>query len=55
VYLASGEQTVILIIVWRSERVRKRLSVSKETTHRFHMVTFNLKKLNEVEEQRILC
>jgi hypothetical protein len=30
-------------------KVRERLVVSKETTHRFHMQRFNLKKLNEVE------
>jgi hypothetical protein len=27
--------------------VRERLTVSKQTTHRFHMETFTLKKLNE--------
>jgi hypothetical protein len=31
------------------EKVRKRLAVSKQTTHRFHTEMFNLKKLNEVE------
>jgi (p)ppGpp synthase/HD superfamily hydrolase len=30
-------------------KVRKRLAVSKQTTHRIHMESFNLKKLNEVE------
>jgi hypothetical protein len=30
-------------------KVRKRLAVSKRTTHRVHMERFNLKKLNEVE------
>jgi hypothetical protein len=30
-------------------KVRERLAVSKQTTHRFHMERFNLKKLNEVE------
>jgi hypothetical protein len=29
--------------------VRERLAVSKQTTHRFHMEEFNLKKLKEVE------
>jgi hypothetical protein len=30
-------------------KVRKRLAVSKQTTHRFHIERFNVKKLNEVE------
>jgi hypothetical protein len=30
-------------------KVRERLAVSKQTTHRVHMQRFNLKKLNEVE------
>jgi hypothetical protein len=30
-------------------KVRKRLAMSKQTTHRVHMKKFNLKKLNEVE------
>jgi hypothetical protein len=30
-------------------KVRERLAVSKQTTHRVHMEEFNLKKLNEVE------
>jgi hypothetical protein len=30
-------------------KVRERLAVSKQTTHRFHLETFSLKKLNEVE------
>jgi hypothetical protein len=30
-------------------KVRERLAVCKQTTHRFHMERFNLKKLNEVE------
>jgi hypothetical protein len=30
-------------------RVRERLSVNKQRSHRFHMERFNLKKLNEVE------
>jgi hypothetical protein len=32
-------------------KVRKRLEVSKQTTHRVHMERFNLKKLNEVEDK----
>jgi hypothetical protein len=30
-------------------KVRERLAVTKQMTHRFHMERFNLKKLNEVE------
>jgi hypothetical protein len=30
-------------------KVRERLTVSKQTTHRVHMEKFNLKKLNEAE------
>jgi hypothetical protein len=30
-------------------KVRERLAVSKQTTHRVHMERFNLKKLNQVE------
>jgi hypothetical protein len=30
-------------------KIRERLAVSKQTTHRVHMERFNLKKLNEVE------
>jgi hypothetical protein len=30
-------------------KVRARLKVSKQTTHKFHMERFNPKKLNEVE------
>ncbi|PNF41286.1 hypothetical protein B7P43_G01469 [Cryptotermes secundus] len=30
-------------------KVRERLAVSKQTTHRFHIERFNLKKLNEAE------
>jgi hypothetical protein len=30
-------------------KVRERLAVSKQTTYRFHMERFNLKKLNKAE------
>jgi hypothetical protein len=30
-------------------KVRERLAVNKQRSHRFHMERFNLKKLNEVE------
>jgi hypothetical protein len=30
-------------------KVRERLAVNKQRSHRFHMDRFNLKKLNEVE------
>jgi hypothetical protein len=32
-------------------KVRERLAMSKQTTHRFHMERFNLKKLKEVEDK----
>jgi hypothetical protein len=34
-------------------KVRKRLAVSKQTMHRFHMEGFNLKKLNSKEQYRV--
>ncbi|PNF18255.1 hypothetical protein B7P43_G16301, partial [Cryptotermes secundus] len=37
------------------EKVRERLAVSKRTTHRVHMETFNLKKLNEVVGKEQYC
>jgi hypothetical protein len=30
-------------------KIRERLAVSKQTTHRVHVERFSLKKLNEVE------
>jgi hypothetical protein len=33
-------------------KIRERLAVSKQTTHRVHMERFNLKKLNEVEGKK---
>jgi hypothetical protein len=36
-------------------KFRERLAVSKETTHRFHMDRFNLKKLNEVQGKEQYC
>ncbi|PNF22162.1 hypothetical protein B7P43_G05764 [Cryptotermes secundus] len=36
-------------------KVRERLAVSKQTTHRLHMERFNLKKLNEVEGKEQYC
>jgi hypothetical protein len=35
--------------------VRGRLSVNKQTSHRFHMESFNLKKLNDVESKEQFC
>jgi hypothetical protein len=32
-------------------KVRERLAVSKQTTHRVHMERFNLKKLKETEDK----
>jgi hypothetical protein len=34
------------------EKVRERLAVSKQTTHTVHMESFNLKKLNEVQDKQ---
>jgi hypothetical protein len=36
-------------------KVRERLAMSKQTTHRVHMERFNLKKLNEVEDKEQYC
>jgi hypothetical protein len=36
-------------------KVRERLAVSKQRTHRVHMERFNLKKLNEVEGKEQYC
>ncbi|PNF26376.1 hypothetical protein B7P43_G17900 [Cryptotermes secundus] len=36
-------------------KVRERLAVSKQTTHRVHIERFNLKKLNEVEGKEQYC
>jgi hypothetical protein len=36
-------------------KVRKRLAMSRQTTHKVHMERFNLKKLNEVEDKEQYC
>jgi hypothetical protein len=37
-------------------KVRKRLAVSKQTTHRDHMESFNVKTLNEIEgKEQLSC
>jgi hypothetical protein len=36
-------------------KVRERLAVIKETTHKLHMERFKLKKLNEVEGKEQNC
>jgi hypothetical protein len=36
-------------------KIRKRLAVRKQTTHRVHTEGFNLKKLNEVEGKEQYC
>jgi hypothetical protein len=41
----SGGQTAILVVA----KVRERLAVSKQTTHKFDMERVYLKKLDEVE------
>jgi hypothetical protein len=44
----SGQQIVKLKLV---ARVKERLSVNKQRSHRFCMERFSLKKLNEVEDK----
>jgi hypothetical protein len=36
-------------------KVRERLAFNKQSSHRFHMERFNLKKLNEVEGKEQYC
>jgi hypothetical protein len=36
-------------------KVRERLAVNKQRSHRFHMERFSLKKLNEVEGKEQFC
>jgi hypothetical protein len=36
-------------------KVRERLAVNKQRSHRFHMERFNLKALNEVDETEQFC
>jgi hypothetical protein len=36
-------------------KVRERLAVNKQWSHRFHTQRFNLKKLNEVESKEQYC
>jgi hypothetical protein len=36
-------------------KIRERLAVSKQTTHRVHMERFNLKKLSDVEGMERYC
>jgi hypothetical protein len=36
-------------------KVRERLAVNKQRSHRFHMERFNLKKLSEVEGKEQYC
>jgi hypothetical protein len=44
-----GQQIVVVTIMWWRKKVRERLAVNKQRSHRFHVERFNLKKLNEVE------
>jgi hypothetical protein len=37
------------------EKFRERLAVGKQTTPRFHVERFNIKKLNEVEDKDQYC
>jgi hypothetical protein len=43
----SGQHIVILTTIWWW-KVRERLAVNKQRSHRFHMERFNFNKLNEV-------
>jgi hypothetical protein len=45
----SGQQIVIVATNLVVVKVKERLAVNKQRSHRFHMERFNLKKLNEVE------
>jgi hypothetical protein len=45
----SGQQIVITDYYPVVAKVRNRLAVSKQTTHRLHMESFNLKKLKELQ------
>jgi hypothetical protein len=36
-------------------KIRKRIAVNKQGSHKFHMERFNLKKLNEVEGKEKCC
>jgi hypothetical protein len=45
----SGQQIMILTIIWWWQKSVERLAVNKQRSHRFHMERFNLKKLNKVE------
>jgi hypothetical protein len=45
----SGELSVITDHCLVLAKIRDRLAVSKQTTHKFHMEKQNLKKLNVVE------
>jgi hypothetical protein len=47
----SGEKIVIIDPCLVVEKLRKRLTVSKQITHRVHMERFNLKKLKELEDK----
>jgi hypothetical protein len=45
----SGQQIVILTIIWWWRKVRERLAVNKQRSQRLHMERLNLKELNDVE------
>jgi hypothetical protein len=36
-------------------KIREKLAVSEEATHRVHMERFNLKKLSEIEGKKWYC
>jgi hypothetical protein len=51
VYLMSdlSGQQIMILTTSGDIKVRKRLAVSKQTTHRVHMERFSIKKINEVQ------
>jgi very-short-patch-repair endonuclease len=51
-YYLSGELTVILNTYLAATRVRERLAVSKQAAEKFHVVMFNLKKINELQVRK---
>jgi hypothetical protein len=51
----SGQQIVILTYYLVVAKVRERLALSKQTTHRVHMERFNLEKFCEVEGKERYC
>jgi hypothetical protein len=51
----TGQQIMILTTYLVLAKVRERLAVHKQRSHKFHMERFNLKKLKEVEGKEQYC